>query len=361
VVDEKIIRQRLHNQHIIMPAHPFTQPGQLVAWMGAVQAQNYPAAKWGISLRLPGTKEADIEKAITDRTIVRTWALRGTLHILAGADMRWVLALIRPSVIPHHAPYNRRLGLDEAVFTHSQAVMEKALQGGKLLTRKELAGVLEENKIPTQDLRMIFLLYRAALDGVICFGPLRGKQETITLLEEWLPRYPEKSREEALAELAIRFFASHGPATIKDFAWWSGLTAADVKAAFEQVKTQLTPFDENGTTYWRTQEDAPAVDPISEVILAPDYDEYMVGYADRQALLHPKIETKVNMTYGLLNPAILIDGRIAGNWKRTFENRSVEITCQPYYAFDTDETEQVEAAARRFADFLNLPAVLAIK
>ena len=360
MVNREIIRQRLHNQHILT-AHPFTQPGELAAWMGAVQAQNYPAAKWGISLRLPGTKEADIEKAIADRTIVRTWALRGTLHILAAADVRWMLALIRPGVMPHHAPYNRRLGQDEAVFAHSQAVLEKALQGGKLLTRKELAAVLEENKIPTHDLRMNFLLYRAALDGVICFGPLRGKQETITLLEEWLPHFAEKSRDESLAEMAIRYFASHGPATFKDFAWWSGLAAADAKAAFELVKTQLTPNEDNGTTCWQSRDAAAAVGPISDVVLAPDFDEYLVGYADRQALLHPKIQIKVDMTAGLLNPAILIDGRIAGSWKRTFEKRNVVITCQPYYAFDSCETEQVETAAKRFADFLNFPGVIYIK
>ncbi len=358
--DLEIIRQRLFNQQILM-AHRFSQPGQLVAWMGAVQAQDYPAAKWGISLRLPGTTEADIEKAITDRTIVRTWGLRGTLHILAAEDIRWVLALIRPSVIPRHTPYNRRLGLDEAVFAHSQALMAKALQGGKLLTRKELAAILDENKIPTHDLRMNFLLYRAALDGVICFGPLRGKQETITLLEEWLPPYPEKSRDESLAELAIRFFSSHGPATVKDFAWWSGLPAADVKAAFELVISKLDPIDENGNTYWQSLDNPPATDLLSDVLLAPDYDEYLVGYVDRQALLHPKIETKVDMTFGLLNPAILIDGRIAGEWKRTFEKKAVVVTCQPYYAFVANESEKVQAAARRFGDFLGMPAIVKIK
>jgi len=360
MLNQEIIRQRLHNQHI-SAAHRFTQPDQLVTWIGAVQAQDYPAAKWGISLRLPGTNGADIEKAIARRTIVRTWALRGTLHILAAQDLRWILALIRPSVIPRHGPYNRRLGLDDTIFAHSQAVMEKALQGGKLLTRKELAAVLEENKIPTQELRLNFLLYRAALDGVICFGPLRGKQETITLLEEWLPHYPEKSREESLAELAIRYFSSHGPATVKDFAWWSGLTATDGKAAFELVKNQLTSTDENGNTYWQGHDNPPATDFSSAVFLAPDYDEYLVGYADRQALLHPKIQTKVDLTFGLLSPTILIDGLIAGDWKRTFDKRNVVITCRPYYALNANESEKVETAANRFADFLRMPAVLKIK
>jgi hypothetical protein len=360
LLDQEIIRQRLYNQHILM-AQRFTQPGQLVSWMGAIQAQDYPAAKWGIGLRLPGTTEGDIEKVIAERSIVRTWALRGTLHLLAAADIRWVLALIRRSVIARHGPYNRRLGLDEAVFAHSRAVMEKALHGCKLLTRKELAAILEENKIPTHELRMNFLLYRAALDGVICFGPLRGKQETITLLEEWLPLYPEKSREEALAEMAIRFFVSHGPATVKDFAWWSGLPAVDVKTAFELVKSELTSTGENGNTYWQGRDNPPAAGFSLGGALAPYYDEYLAGYADRQALLHPKIDTRVDMTFGLLNPTILIGGRIAGDWKRTFEKRNVVITCQPYYEFGEDEIEEVEGAARRFADFLGMLAVVKIK
>jgi hypothetical protein len=358
--DQEIIRQRLHNQHILM-SHRFTQPGELVAWLGAVQAQDYPAAKWGISLRLPGTKEVDIEKAIADRTIVRTWGLRGTLHIFAAQDVGWVLALIRTAVIPRHAPYNRRLGLDETVFARSQAVMLKALQGGKLLTRKELAAILAENNIPTQELRMNFLLYRAALEGVICFGPLRGKQETITLLEEWLPHYPEKSREEALADLGIRFFSSHGPATIKDFTWWSGLPAADVKTAFDLAKDHLSPAGENRNSYWQSRDNPPAAEMMTDALLAPDFDEYLVGYADRQALLHPKITTKVDMAFGLLSPAILIDGMIAGDWKRTFEKGNVAIACRPYYELDAIESEKVEAAARRFADFLGMPAVVKIK
>ncbi len=360
MVNQEIIRQRMSNQQLML-AQRFTQPGQLVTWMGAVQAQDYPAAKWGISLRLPAATETAIEKAIAERAIVRTWALRGTLHILAAEDIRWVLELIRPAVIPHHAPYNRRLGLDEAVFAHSRAVMEKALQGGKLLTRKELAAILTENDIPTHELRMNFLLYRAALDGVICFGPLHGKQETITLLEEWLPPYPQKSREEALAGLAIRFFTSHGPAMVKDFAWWSGLPAADVKTAFEMAKSTLTATEDGGSTYWQGRDNPPAADFVPGVLLAPYYDEYLVGYADRQALLHPKIETRVDMNFGLLNPAILIDGLIAGDWKRTFEKRNVVITCQPYYEFSQAETEKVEAAARRFADFLGMPAVVEFK
>ena len=358
MLNQEIILQRLHNQRIL--AHPFTQPSELAAWMGAVQAQNYPAAKWGISLRLPGFHKADIEQAIANKTIVRTWGLRGTLHIFAAADIRWVLDLIRPAVIPHYAPYFRRLELDEAIFARSQAVMVNALQGGKLLTRKEMAAVLEENQISTQNLRMNFLLYRAVLDGLICFGPLRGKQETFTLLEEWLPRFPEKSREEALAELARRYFSSHGPATVKDFAWWAGLTAADTKAAFELVKSQLRPENDNGNTYWRSQDDPPGVALFPRVQLTPDFDEYLVGYADRQALLHPKINQKVDLSFGLLSATILIDGRIAGMWKHTFEKKSVVINCQPYYPLDPGESLEVVAAANRFAEFLGLPAVVKI-
>jgi hypothetical protein len=361
VVNQTIIDQRLANQHI-QAVKPFSQPGELVTWFGAVQAQDYPASKWAIGLRLPGCSAADIEEAITRRSIVRTWALRGTLHIIAARDIRWILALVRPSVVPRHAPYDRRLGLDEKTFEHSRALLEKTLQGGKQLTRKELATLFEQNQISTQGLRMAFLLYRAALDGIICFGPLRGKQPTFTLLEEWMPPSPTKDREEALAELCRRFFSSHGPATVKDFAWWSGLAAADVKTAFGAVRGQLFSEQDGEQTFWWSQDLRQPIEnePAPDVQLVPDFDEYLVGYSDRQSFMHPKIEKKVDTSFGLLGPTILINGWIGGAWKRTFDKQSVVIVCQPFYALNPIEIEKVTAAANRFASFLGMPAIVKI-
>jgi len=344
-------------------AHSLTQPDDLVAWMGVVQAQDYPAAKWGIGLRLPDNQATDIEEAISKRKIVRTWALRGTLHILTAADIRWVLALVCRTVIARHTLYDRRYGLDDTTFEQSHALLANVLQGGKQLTRKELAAIFEQNKISTKGLRFTFLLYRAALEGVICFGPMRGKQQTFTLLDEWVPPFPVKDREDALAELSRRFFASHGPATIKDFAWWSGLTASDSREAVELIKGKLVTEKDGDLTYWRSldQEQPEANESIPNVQLVPDFDEYLVGYTDRLALFHPRIDRKVDLSFGLLGPTILIDGRIAGTWKRTFEKKTVVINCQPYYPLNSSEREYVEAAANRFASFLRLPGVVKIE
>src|SRR5216684_6032669 len=244
-----IAHQRLHNQLISQPTND--APGDVVQWLGAVQAQDYAAAKWAVGLRSAGVTSDAIERAFADGAILRTHLMRPTWHFVSPADIRWILALTAPRVNAVNAYYYRKLALDDAVFMHSNAMLAKALQGGKQLTRPELTSVLQQVGIATDDLqRFTYIMMRAELDGIVCSGARRGKQFTYALLDERAPQARTLDRDEALAELTRRYFTSHGPATLQDFVWWSGLAAIDAKAGIEMVKLQLVHEVVDGQAYW---------------------------------------------------------------------------------------------------------------
>lgn len=232
-----IAHRRLRNQRIAGAG--FASAGEVVAWMGAVQAQDYLGALWALGLRMETAREEAIEQAIADRTVVRSWPLRGTLHFVAPTDLRWMLALLAPRVIAGQRGRHRQLGLDQADFDRSRDLLTCALEGGRQLTRDALYEILEAAGISTAGQRGIHILWRVALDGVLCFAARQGKQQTFALLEEWVPAARMLECDEALAELAARYFTSHGPATVQDFTWWSGLTVADAKTGIELAGPRL--------------------------------------------------------------------------------------------------------------------------
>lgn len=195
----------------------------MVAFFGAVHAQDYRGALWGVGQRVAGATEADVERALAERSIVRTWPMRGTLHFVAPDDVRWMLRLLAPRAIARAAGRHRQLGLDAATFAQSRDRLTAVLAGGNQLTRDAIYAELDRSGISTAGQRGIHILAQLAMEGVICFGARRSKQQTFALLDEWVPSSRMLEGDEALAELAARYFASHGPATLADFAWWSGL------------------------------------------------------------------------------------------------------------------------------------------
>ncbi len=251
MANRDIAHQRLHNQHISRA--DFEKPSDVIAWLGAAQGQDYLGVLWAIGLRMRHATEASIEQAIADKTIVRTWPMRGTLHYVAAKDIRWLLKLMEPRAIASSAFRNRQLELDDATFKKSNAVLVRKLEGGKQLTRPELASALERAGISTANYRLAHILYRASILRLICFGARRGKQLTFTLFDEWVPQSKAIERDEALAELAKRYFTSHGPATLNDFIWWSGLRVADARDGLEMIKPQFMQEVARDQTYWFSQ------------------------------------------------------------------------------------------------------------
>jgi hypothetical protein len=354
-----IAQWRLHNQ-AIAPADMVT-PGDVVKRLGAVQAQDYLGALWALGLRMQQAVEADIEQAIANGGIIRTWPMRGTLHFVAPEDARWMLALLTPRIIARAARRHQQLELDEATFTRSETLFNKALQGGQHLTRNEMMAVLEQGGISTEGQRGYHILGWAAQTGLICFGPRQGKQDTFVWLDDWLPQAKSLDRDEALAELAHRYFSGHGPATIHDFMWWSGLPAAEARAGLAMVESQLTCEEHDGQTYWfSSAEFASNVAPPTAYLLPP-FDEYLLGYKDRSAILDPAHATKiVPGANGMFKPIIVIDGRVVGIWKRTLRKNSVVIEPSPFGALSKAEERAFVKAAEQYGAFLNLPVAVTL-
>jgi hypothetical protein len=329
----------------------------VVRWFGAVQAQDYPGALWAIGMRVAGAAQADIERAVAERTIVRSWPLRGTYHFVAAEDLRWILAHLASRVVASAARRFEQFELDARTFRRSSTLLVKALQGGRSLPRRQLYAIFERAGIATRGNRGVHILWRFAQDGLICCGARQGAQQTFALLDEWLPSTPVIDRDRALRELARRYFTSHGPATLQDFGWWSGLAAADTRAAIEMAAAGLVREPIDGTDYWHA-EPAAANRPRSSSrlphgLLLPPYDEYTVAYRDRRAALDPKHAAAARN--GIFSPTVLIDGRIVGTWTRRLAGASVTIALRPFAPLTGVRRRVVAAAARRYGLFSGAP------
>ena len=348
MVNLYLAHQRLHNQLITQPT--FEKPVEVVSWLGAVQAQDYLGSLWAVGLRIRNAVEADIEQAMADGEVVRTHPMRGTWHFVAAADIRWLLTLMAPGRIASMATWYRRLELDEATFAKSNAVFAQTLQGGNQLTRQELTAALGQAGISTEDLRLTFLLQRAEIEGVIASGSRRGKQFTFALLDELVPISRTLERGEALAELARRYFTSHGPATLQDFTWWSGLTAVEARAGLEMVKSQFVKETIDERVYWLSPSTPTLKVASPTAYLLPPYDEYTVAYKDRSAVLDPAYAEQTGN--GIFGPTIVVDGQIVGTWKRAFRKDAVVITQDLFIPLDEAQQQAVAEATERYSRFV---------
>lgn len=340
---------RLGNQKITKSL--WKNPTDVVSWFGAMQAQDFAAAKWAIGLRTIHQTDAAIEQAFNEGKILRTHVMRPTWHFVTPKDIRWMLALTSPRVHAFNGYYYRKSGLTKDIFQKSNLIIRKLLQGGKQLTRLQLNTALEHEHIPTQELGLTYTLLQAELDGIICSGPRIGKQFTYMLLDERVPESNKMDRDEALGELTKRYFQSHGPAQIQDFVWWSGLTTSDVKRGIEIAKLQKEII--NQKTYWLVKHTEEKI--IQSVKLLPPFDEYFVAYKDRSDILDERYKKHMNFNGGMITGAITINGIIAGTWKRVFKKKEVIISLQPFTAFEKEEYEKIKKEANAYGNFLSLP------
>jgi winged helix DNA-binding protein len=351
-----VARARLHNQRLSSAG--LARPVDVVRWLGAVQAQDYPGAKWALALRMRRTTDRAIERAFTAGEILRTHVMRPTWHFVAPADIRWMLALSAHRVRASLAHYDRRLGIDTAVIRRSEKAMTSALKGGVQLTRQELKVVLQKTGVVADGVqRLAHLMMHAELDGMICSGPLRGRQFTYALLDERVPEPSVLQRHEALAELTRRYFTSHGPAQLQDFVWWSGLTTADARIGLEMARHHLADEVIGARRYWFSSSVPRISRPRRKAYLLPLYDEYLIAYKDRSASIKPAHWTTVTSRDPLSAP-IVIDGQVVGGWKRTLVKDRVTIAANLPVRQKKAETDLVVDAAREFGTFLGLDVTL---
>jgi hypothetical protein len=354
---DDLLRHRLYNQRL--SGTPLKKPEDVVRWLGAVQAQEYPSAKWAIAERTRGATDARMDSIFADGTILRTHVMRPTWHFVLPDDIRWMLELTGPRVNVVCGSYYRKMKLGDAVFARSHDVIARALRGGKTLTRPELAYALREAGVtsPRDDkMRLTFIVLRAELDAVICSGPRIGKQFTYMLLDERTPRSTRLDREAARAELARRYFTSHGPATVRDFMWWSGLTAVDARAGLDAVRSVLASVEIDGKTYWRPKREPGSASGTRRADLLTTYDECFVAYRDRA----PADAARMQQVVRDRGQTVVIDGRVAGTWTRTSARDTVVIEATAFSSFSRSDKDAVASAAERYARFLGRPVTVAM-
>jgi hypothetical protein len=345
---QEIAKLRLFNQHIA--TQHFTKAHEVVKYLGAVQAQDYAGAKWAVGLRLKNSSDAKIDKAMADGSIIRTHVLRPTWHFISPEDVRWMIDLTAPRITAQAAPWYRRLELDSHVLTQSNDALARALEGGRQLNRAEVMEVLNRAGVKTDDLRFVHLLMRAELDKVICSGGRQGKQFTYALFADRVPAGNSFTKEEALAELAKRYFFSRGPATLQDFTWWSGLTATDAKAGFEQIKTDFTAISVDGRDYWMAKDGHGLAGKTPIAHLLPAYDEFAVAYADRSATVNARYIKQAR--HVIFDPSIVVNSQVVGTWKRVIHKNEVEIILNPFGRLNKIQENAVENAANRYRRFV---------
>ena len=348
--DRVIADERLQNQRLTRTGP--RAPGSVVAWFGAVQAQEYGPAKWALGLRMPpGTTDATIERAVDRGRILRTHVLRPTWHFVAPADIRWMLELTGPQVQRRMAPYDRQYGLEPRMMTRAAAVFERALGDAGCLTRAELGAHLARRRLPNSGPRLAHLVMYAEAEGLICSGPRRGKQSTYALLAQRAPRARRLSRDEALGTLAKRFFQSHGPATTRDFVWWSGLKTADAKRGIDVARAK--PREVNGLKYWSVGR-APAGRVNRDLVhLLPIYDEYLGAYRDRAAVPRAHMAAFANFWH-----AVVIGGHVAGTWRTRVTRQGVDVQATLLRQLEPDEQQGLAKATARYGRFLEVPVAL---
>jgi hypothetical protein len=357
-----IAQLRLAYQGISSSRHQSVQ--EVVTWLGALQAQDYAGAKWSLGLRLADGRDEQIEAAIQARQIVRTWPMRGTLHFVAATDVRWMLKLMTPRIVQNSKKRRQQLEIDDDLLLRTQNLFSQALQGGQVLSREALMTLLEAEGISTQGQRGYHLLWWCAQQGLICFGPIQGKQQTFVLLEDWLPADTRQlSRDEALCEIASRYFSSHGPASLKDLIWWTGLTAKDARAGLNFASEALIEEKVAATSYWRSSDSASEASFApgqTRLHLLPGFDEYLLGYTDRSAVLAPEHAQKICPgSNGMFSPTLVIDGQVTGTWKRSLKKTTVSLQISPFRPLSPSEQQALIPAAERYGRFLGLRAELA--
>ena len=349
-----ITRLRLQNQHLLNPE--FTSPADIVRYMGAVQSQDYAGAKWALGLRLKNAADALIDKALADGNIIRTHVLRPTWHFVHPEDVRWMLQLTAKRIQATAASYHRQLQLDAQILAKCEKLIVKALKGRQQLARDEIAAFFNQHSVATNEQRFVHIMEHLELEQLVCSGGREGKQFTYALFDERVPKTKPLDKDEALATLAERYFTSHGPATVADFAWWSGLTNTDAKAGLEAIKSKLSSYAVDGNTYWFMERET-AVVKTNMIQLLPNYDEYIVSYKDRGATIDAKHIGKVDPRGTIFNHTILINGKIEGLWKRVIKKDVLEVELTPFKALSQQNLKAVEKAAKVYGRFLGLEQV----
>lgn len=349
--DLDIARWRLRSQHL---AGPYAaSAGEVVGSLLAVQAENPAQAAWAVASRTPDPDQAELAALLDDGTVVRTHVLRPTWHFVRAEDAGWLLELTGPRVRRVTGQQLRSAhGLDERSIGHAVTAVVQALARRGQLTRAQLAGELRERRIAGSGQMLMILLAHAELGGLICSGPIAGGEHTYALMSERVPAPRRLGRAEALAELALRYFTGHGPATERDLAYWATLTLTDVRTGLEQVRDRLEWFRHDGRLFWHAPGAAPGGPQEPAAHLLQILDETYRGYQDSRWVLDAAGD--VPRTRETAAGMALVDAQLIAAMRRTLAPDHIQFDLWPYRALTPAEIEALDQAASRYGEYLQL-------
>ncbi len=335
---QELLTERQNRLQLITSTH--TTAADLVKWFGAIQAQDHGQALWNIGSKINHTK-SQVDAAIASGTIIRTWSLRGTLQFHAAEEVSAYLHLVAPKFIRSIASRYRDLNLDEPLLNKCIKLFEKALHKNHQLTREAMQQVLMQHQIDASGLRLAHILQYAAMKQSICFGPRKNNEYTFELLSEKTTVHPGIDREQQLLKLLNSYFQSHAPASLLDFLWWSGLTLQEVKPLLNSNDFAFTAISVDGHAYYVPNAQTVFTSTKNKVFLLAGFDDFLLAYRDRSRLVDEPYTPLVFTKNGLFNPALLINGKIAGVWKRTFKKNTVVIQVQTFRKLTTPEHKEL--------------------
>jgi hypothetical protein len=318
-----------------------------------MQAQEFRHAKWAIGLRLQNTTDDVVERAFNDGAILRTHVMRPTWHFVSPYDIRWLLALTAPRVHASNQPYCKKFELTSALLRRSNDIIARSLEGGKYLTRNDLQEILKKKKIKAEGPRLAYIMMYAELEGLICSGPRIGKQFSYALLEERAPKTKLFTRDEAIGMFLLRYFNSRGPATLHDFAYWSGLTLKDARAGVESVRGQLKSYVFNAKEYFSGNLNLPEITNSQDTFLMPDYDEYGMSYKDRSSLA-PDVKKKQSkiQSPSVFNHYLVVEGSIQGTWRDEITKDTIKVSSVFANPVSPSMKRKIDQALIRYSTFL---------
>jgi hypothetical protein len=345
---DRLVRRRLINQKLLQSG--LRDPVDVVAWLGAAQSQDFPAAKWGLAQRSIGVTNEAIERAFNAGTILRTHVLRPTWHFVTPADIGWMLTLTAPRVQQFSSHGYRQFELDARTRSRARTIIARALDDGAQLTRAELGTALRRGGISASGPRLGVLTVDVEINKIMCSGPLRGLQHTYARFDLRVPQTRPLTREESLAMLVKRYFTSHGPATLRDFAWWSGLTMRDVKEGVALAKPDLTLERVDDLEYWMAPGDTPQRQTAVCAYLLPNYDEYLIAYKDRSLVGASELSAQEVYTH-----QVVIDGQFLGTWKPIAAKGAVRLDVQLRRALTSPQERALRRAVAAYAAFVGKP------
>jgi hypothetical protein len=351
----ELLRLRLASQRIAPSGDAETGIADTVRHLLAMQAQDFGQGLWALGVRVPGATRTQVLAELASGTVVRSWPMRGTLHFVAPEDLRWMLQLTAPRTLASAATRQRQLGLDQDILDRSADLARTELAGGGAATRAEFLAVLEDAGITTTGQRGYYIIWYLAQIGLTCWGPPRQTAQAIVLLDEWAPATEQVAPSEALRRFALGYFRGHGPATLKDFAWWSKLTVADAKQGLAAARDELVEVSSGGADYWMSALQHSASDAPSTwgVHALPGFDEYLLGYRDRSDALPAEFANRiVPGGNGMFLPVIVSRGRVVGTWRRNQNGTTVEVSPEPFERLTAREATGFARAAAAYASFL---------